>query len=136
MVSNEIQVRVRYAETDQMGIVYYANYAVYFEIGRTELMRNYGFPYRSLEAQGIILPVVSLSINYKNSARYDDLLTVRTSIRQKPGVKVVFHYEIYNQHNTLLVEGSTALAFVDTHSRRPRKAPEALINAIAPHFEP
>ncbi len=96
---NDISFRVRYGETDQMGVVYHGNYPQYLEMGRVEWLRVLGISYKKMEEKGIILPVISLHINYKKSAVYDDLLTVRTIIRKKPMVKIEFDYEIINQNN-------------------------------------
>ena len=102
MNKNETQIRVRYGETDQMGVVYHANYASYFEVGRTEWLRQYGITYKSMEENGIMLPVVSLSIKYKNSARYDDLLTLKTSLKKTPMASIEFDYELLNDKSELL----------------------------------
>ncbi len=93
---HQFNVRVRYAETDQMGVVYHGNYAEYFEMGRVEWLRNLGVSYAEMEKQGVMLPVVNLTMNYKKPARYDDLLTVRTILKKQQGVKIEFDYEIYN----------------------------------------
>lgn len=133
MFSHEIQVRVRYGETDQMGYVYYGDYAEYFEVGRVEALRSLGFPYKRLEEDGVMLPVRELHTTYHQPARYDDLLTLRTSIAVLPSVRIVFGYELHNEAGVLLCEASTTLVFVDSTTMRPRRAPEALIEAMA-HF--
>jgi len=94
MKSHQIQVRVRYSETDQMGVVYHGNYIPYFEIGRVEWLRDKGISYKSLEDNGIALPIVSMTLNYKKPARYDDLLTVKTKLRKHSSVKIEFDCEI------------------------------------------
>lgn len=109
----DIKVRVRYAETDQMGVVYHGNYAQYFEMGRVEWLRNLGVSYKWMEDNGVMLPVVSLQMNYKKPARYDDLLTVRTILKSQTSVKIEFDYEIYNEKNELLTTGYSMLVFVD-----------------------
>ncbi|MES2485035.1 MAG: thioesterase family protein [Bacteroidota bacterium] len=123
-VKNEFNVRVRYAETDQMGVVYHGNYAQYFEMGRVEWLRNLGVSYADMEKDGIMLPVVSLTMNYKKPARYDDLLTVRTILKKQAGVKIEFDYEIYNENNELLTTGYSMLVFVDMKTGRPVSPPE------------
>jgi acyl-CoA thioester hydrolase len=133
MFTHDAPARVRYAETDQMGYVYYGRYAELFEVGRVEAMRALGFPYRALEAEGIMLPVAELSIRYRRPARYDDLLTIRTSITHPPTARIVFRYELLRD-DELLCEGETTLVFVDGADMRPRRAPEALIGALAPYF--
>jgi acyl-CoA thioester hydrolase len=119
MKEYQFQVRVRYAETDQMGVVYHGNYAQYFEMGRVEWLRNMGVSYKWMEENGVMLPVVSLSMNYKKPARYDDLLTVKTILKRQTTVKIEFDYEIYNENSELLTTGYSMLVFVDMKSGRP-----------------
>lgn len=121
---HEFKVRVRYAETDQMGVVYHGNYAQYFEMGRVEWLRNLGLSYSVMEKQGVMLPVVSLTMNYKKPARYDDLLTVRTIFKKQEGVKIEFDYEIYNEAAELLTIGNSILVFVDMKTGRPVTPPD------------
>lgn len=119
MREHQLQVRVRYAETDQMGVVYHGNYAQYFEMGRVEWLRNLGVSYKWMEDNGVMLPVVNLSMNYKRPAKYDDLLTVKTILKSQTGVKIEFDYEIYNEKNELLTTGYSMLVFVDMKTGRP-----------------
>jgi len=126
MDKHQIQVRVRYSETDQMGVVYHGNYAPYFEMGRVEWLRNKGISYRSMEESGVMLPVVSLTMNYKKPARYDDLLTITTILKSQTSVKIEFDYEIHNEHNELLTTGNSTLVFVDMKTGRPTAPPEYL----------
>jgi len=121
---HEFKVRVRYAETDQMGVVYHGNYAQYFEMGRVEWLRNLGLSYKFMEENGIMLPVVSLTLNYKKPARYDDLLTVRTILKKQESVKIEFDYEIYNEGGELLTIGNSVLVFVDMKTGRPVTPPD------------
>ncbi|WP_116789122.1 acyl-CoA thioesterase [Flavobacterium psychrotrophum] len=121
---HEFKVRVRYAETDQMGVVYHGNYAQYFEMGRVEWLRNLGISYKSMEEAGIMLPVVSLTMNYKKPARYDDLLSVKTILKKQDGVKIEFDYEIYNEKQELLTTGYSMLVFVDMKTGRPTSPPQ------------
>lgn len=130
MHKNETKIRVRYGETDQMGVVYHANYATYFEVGRTEWLRQYGITYKSMEDSGIMLPVISLSIDYKNSAKYDDLLTVKTSIKKLPTVRIEFDYELINESGQLLATGNTVLVFMDMERNRPTRCPEYLTDKL------
>ena len=130
MKINEIQVRVRYAETDQMAVVYHGNYAQYFEMGRVEWLRNLGVSYKSMEDNGVMLPVVSLSMNYKKPARYDDLLTIRTIFKSQTSVRIEFDYEILNQNNQLLTTGNSTLVFVDMKSGRPMAPPQYIIEKL------
>ncbi|RRJ90622.1 acyl-CoA thioesterase [Paenimyroides tangerinum] len=120
----DIEVRVRYAETDQMGVVYHANYAQYFEIGRVEWLRNQGISYKWMEENGIMLPVVSLTMNYKKPAKYDDILTVTTILKSQTSVKIEFDYEIRNQEGELLTTGYSMLVFIDMKSGRPTLPPD------------
>ncbi|HAF31235.1 MAG TPA: thioesterase [Bacteroidales bacterium] len=134
MYTSETKIRVRYGETDKMGYVYYGVYPLYYEVGRTELMRNFNYAYKKIEDMGIILPVKSLEVKYHKAAVYDDLLTIRTTIKEMPGIRITFYYEVLNENNELLNEGTTMLIFVDEKSRRPRKAPEELIEQLKPYF--
>ena len=120
----QFKVRVRYAETDQMGVVYHGNYAQYFEMGRVEWLRNLGISYKWMEENGIMLPVVSLTMNYKKPARYDDELRVKTILKSQTSVKIEFDYEIYNQKDELLTTGNSVLVFVDMKTGRPTLPPE------------
>ena len=124
MKEHEYKVRVRYSETDQMGVVYHGNYAQYFEMGRVEWLRNLGVSYKWMEETGIMLPVVSLNINYKKPARYDDLITVKTIFKSQTSVKIEFDYEIYNEKKELLTIASSVLVFVDMKTSRPTLPPE------------
>jgi len=127
---HEFKVRVRYAETDQMGVVYHGNYAQYLEMGRVEWLRNLGLSYSVMEKNGTMLPVVSLTINYKKPARYDDLLRVRTIFKKQDGVKIEFDYEIYNEADELLTTGYSLLVFVDMKTGRPTLPPEYIIENL------
>jgi len=130
MQQHKINLRVRYAETDQMGVVYHGNYAQYFEMGRVEWLRNKGVSYKELEEGGIMLPVVSLSMNYKKPARYDEELTVVTKLKFLGGVKIEFDYEILNERGELLTTAHTVLVFVDMRTKRPVPVPEYLEKLI------
>ena len=127
---NETKIRVRYGETDQMGVVYHANYAVYFEVGRTEWLRELGLSYSGMEADGIMLPVISLTINYKNSARYDDVLKVKTKLKNRPTASIEFEYELRNESNVLLATGSTILAFINVEKNRPTRCPKYILDKL------
>ncbi|WOD43664.1 acyl-CoA thioesterase [Hwangdonia lutea] len=130
MKIDEIQIRVRYGETDQMGIVYYGNYALYLEEGRTEWLRKFGLTYKSMEENGIMLPVVSLCINYKKSAGYDELINVKTQLKKIPTAKIEFEYEITNEKGEILTTAETILVFVDAKTGKPIKAPQYLLDAL------
>ncbi len=126
MYSHEVQIRVCYADTDQMGYVYYGNYARYYEIARVEALRNLGFSYKELEASGIMMPVYEHTSRYRQPARYDDLLTVKAIIRALPRVRIVFEYEIYNEQHMLLNTGVTTLVFINQRTNKPCMAPDSL----------
>ena len=126
----ESKIRVRYAEADRMGYVYYGNYAMYFETARTEMLRSFGFSYREWEDSGIILPVRELQIRYHAPAYYDDLLTIRTILKEKPLVRITFHHEVLNEKGEKTCTGSVVLVFVDSKTRRPIRAPEFFLKAL------
>jgi acyl-CoA thioester hydrolase len=116
MLSGEITIRVRYAETDRMGLLHHANYLVYFEQGRTELLRSLGLAYRDLEDQGYLLVLTRAEVRYRRPARYDDQLTLRTTVLRTTLVKVVHRYEVFKD-GELLAEGETTLGCVDREGR-------------------
>lgn len=128
-------IRVRYYDTDQMGIVYYGNYARFYEIGRVEALRNLGLSYKEIEETGISMPVYDLTSRFIRPAKYDDVLTIRVTIPQVPKTRLMFDYEIYNQHGQLLNTGQTTLVFVRTETGRPCSAPMDLIEATKPFFD-
>lgn len=127
----DYNVRVRYAETDKMGVVYHGNYAQYFEIGRVEWLRNLGISYKKMEELGVMLPVVSLTMNYKKSAYYDDDLTIRTIFKKLTSVKIEFDYELYNEKEELLTTGNSTLVFVNMETGRPMAAPDYVVDKIS-----
>lgn len=135
MIETETQIRVRYADTDMMAVVYHANYANYFEIARTECFRQIGLPYADIEKAGIRLPVIDLHLKYIRPAVYDDLLTVKVTVREMPTVKITFHYEIFNQRNELLVTGESTLVFTNLQTGRPMRMPENLEQSLKKFFE-
>ena len=126
MYISETQIRVRYAETDQMGYVYYGNYPAYFEVGRTEALRQLGTSYFKMEEMGVMMPVASLSLKYHKPAKYDDLLTIKTIIKEVPKMRMHFFYEIYNEGGTLLNTGESVLAFISNERQRPIPCPDWL----------
>jgi acyl-CoA thioester hydrolase len=134
MISSTAEIRVRYAETDQMGYVYYGNYAQYFEVARVEMLRGLGFSYKALEEQGVMLPVMDFSIRYKQPALYDDVLTVRTEIREMPAARMKFNYQTFNEAGQLLNEAETTLVFVHRATGRPCRAPREMLSAMKSYF--
>ena len=130
MYSHQVEIRVRYSETDQMGVVYHGNYIPYFEIGRVEWLRNKGISYKSLEESGIALPIVSMTLNYKKSARYDDLLTVKTTFKKQSSVKIEFDCEIWNEKNELLTTAHFILVFLNLKTGRPMAPPQYILDVL------
>jgi acyl-CoA thioester hydrolase len=135
MYTTEFQIRVRYAETDQMNVVYHANYATYFEVARTESIRNLGFTYREMEAMGVEMPVVDIHMRYLRPAHYDDLLTVRTQLRSLPEKhEIVFHQEIFNERKKMITSGKVTLYFLDKTSKKRTVLPEILREKLSSYF--
>jgi acyl-CoA thioester hydrolase len=131
MISTTISVRVRYGETDKMGVVYHGNYAAYCEVARVEFFREMGLPYAELEESGIMLPVVELYFRYFKSAFYDEILDIETTLTEIPkSVRMRFEYKIYNQKKELLTEAFSVLAFVDIETRKPVKCPDYMIEKL------
>ncbi len=134
MFKSETQIRVRYGETDQMGFVYYGNYPLYFEVARGEGLRNAGFTYRMMEESGIGMPVTQININYKRPAKYDDLITVKTTINELPTSKIIFNHEVYNEQNKLLTTAQLILVFINIATKRPTRCPQILTEKLQPYF--
>lgn len=134
MYQTDVFIRVRYGETDQMGFVYYGNYASYYEVARVEGLRQLGVHYRDVEANGIMMPVLENHSTFIAPARYDDLLRIELSIREKPGVRIRFHYRIFNESDSLIHEGETLLAWVDMRSGKPCRPPEVFRACLEPYF--
>jgi acyl-CoA thioester hydrolase len=136
MFSSDTHIRVRYAETDQMGVVYHANYFPYFESARTESIRQLGFTYADMERMGVIMPVVDVHCRYLRPARYDDLLTIRTIVKELPvHHKIEFHHEVYNETEELLATGKITLYFMEAKTMKRTTMPAALMDKIKPYFE-
>lgn len=133
MVINSTTVRVRYSETDQMGYVYYGNYAAYYEVGRVETLRKLGINYRDTEMEGVMLPVVDYKIRYFKPAHYDDELTIVTSLKKMPTSAVTFHFETYRDE-VLLNSGEVTLVFVSTETKRPVRCPEKIAAILRTYF--
>ncbi|MCI2229701.1 acyl-CoA thioesterase [Polaribacter sp. MSW13] len=130
MKKSSTKTRVRYSETDQMGVVYHGNYAQFFELGRTEWLRSLGVTYKDMETSGIMLPVISLNCNFIKSALYDDILTIHTFLRKKPMVKIEFDYEILNQNDELICTGNSVLAFMNMNTLKPARCPDYLLKSL------
>jgi acyl-CoA thioester hydrolase len=135
MFSSSTQIRVRYAETDQMGVVYHSNYFPYFESARAEAIRELGLTYADMEKSGIVMPVVDVHCRYLRSARYDDLLTIKTMLKELPvHHKIEFHHEVYNQKDELLVVARIILYFVEAGTMKRSVMPARLKDRLAPFF--
>lgn len=127
MFTSETRIRVRYAETDQMNVVYYGNYAQYFEVGRAESIRQLGFTYKDMEAMGVIMPVVEMHCRYVRAAQYDDLLTVKTTLKELPaGHRIEFYQEVFNEAGKLLTSGRVVLYFMKVNGMEKTTMPEQL----------
>ena len=135
MYEFDTNIRVRYAETDRMDVVYYGNYAQFFEVGRVETLRSLGISYKDIEDMGIILPVVELHIKYLRPAKYDDLLTVKTIIKEWPADhKIQFHQEVYNESGKLLTIGKVKLYFMDNQLKNKAEMPAKMKEKLLPYF--
>jgi acyl-CoA thioester hydrolase len=136
MFTHETQVRVRYGETDQMGYLYYGNYALYYEVGRAEMLRSLGLTYREMESSsGIMMPVMSLQMRYVRPALYDELITIRTTLRELPTSTITFHHELFNEKKKLLNGGCVKLCFVDMVTNKSVASPQYLTDKLAAFFE-
>lgn len=130
MIKFSTKIRVRYGETDQMGVVYHGNYTQYFETARTEWLRSLGVTYKDMEKKGTQLPVISLNFNFIKPAYYDEVLTVCVMLKKPPLVKIVFDYEIYNESNELITTGGSTLAFMDTKTNKPVGCPKIILDKL------
>lgn len=124
------KMRVRYGETDQMGVAYYGNYAQYFEVGRVEALRAIGMTYRSMEERGVMLPVSEFCVKYLASAKYDDEITVETTITSVQGARIRFEYQLFNEENKCLAKAHTVLVFVNKETMRPMGAPDDFLRIL------
>jgi acyl-CoA thioester hydrolase len=134
MFSHKTRIRVRYAETDQMGVVYYGNYPQYFEVARVEALRSLGVSYRQIEEAGVMLPVRKLEVRYKGGALYDEELTLVTDIFEMPNTRINFSHKIYNSKEVLITTGNVELVFVDKTSKKPCACPSYLEKLFIPYF--
>ncbi len=130
LITSKTLLKVRYSETDQMGVVYHGNYAQYLELARIDWLSQLGVSYKSMEENGVMLPVFTLDFKFKKSAFFDDELIVKTLLRKIPTAKIVFDYEIFNKNNELLTTASTTLVFVDSKTRKPIPCPSYLLEKI------
>lgn len=135
MYQAETQIRVRYAETDQMSYVYYGNYAMYFEVARVEAMRSIGFSYKEMEDEGVMMPVLESHFRYLKPGKYDELLTIKTTIPSFPSARIRFEYQVFNMQEELITEGWTILTFLKKDSHRPTRPPHNLLALLKPYFQ-
>lgn len=135
MYTHQTKIRVRYSETDQMGYVYNGNYATYYEIGRTEMMRSLGMNYKKMEESGVMLPLLDLKCKFIKPAYYDQELTLKTMVKELPGVRMTFDYEIYNEAEELINIGSTTLVFFDMEKKRPCHPPTYFMDNVTQYFQ-
>jgi acyl-CoA thioester hydrolase len=135
MYQSETSIRVRYAETDQMGYVYYGNYAMYYEVARVESFRQLGLNYKTLEEHGVLMPVLEHYTKFLAPARYDQLLRIVTYIKEKPGIRITFEYEIYNEEGECINNGVTTLVFIDKQSGRPIRRPQVMADLLEQYFK-
>ena len=130
----ETKIRVRYADTDQMGYMYYGNYAAFYEVARTEMLRSLGMTYQSMEKDGVMMPVLEMKSKYFKPALYDEEITVKVSVKNKPSVRILFDYELFNHKNELINIGETTLVFVDIAKNKPCLPPKNFADKIAIYF--
>ncbi len=124
------KIRVRYAETDQMGVVHHGNYAQYLELARIEWMEQFGISYKNMEKNGIMLPVYEMNFKFKKPAHFDDILSIETGLREEPSVRLIFDYKIRNQDGKLLTTATTTLVFMNAKTKQPISCPENILKAI------
>ena len=129
-ITSRVQYRVLYADTDMMGVVYYGNYGMLYEMGRTEMIREMGMPYIELEHSGIVMPVFSVESKYRNVLKYDELITIETTIKELPAVRMEFFHTIFNEDGRLAHEAKVVLVFMDMRSSRPVRAPQQLVDLL------
>jgi len=135
MFTHTTKVRVRYGETDQMGYMYYGNYAEFFEVGRVEMLRSLGLTYRWMEEVGIMMPVLEMKCKYLKPALYDEEISIKVTMERMPGVKIHFKYELFNEKEELIHVGETLLAFIDMKRNRPSLPPQEFLDQVKPYFE-
>jgi acyl-CoA thioester hydrolase len=135
MFEHATKIRVRYGETDQMGYMYYGNYAEFYEVGRVEMLRSLGLTYKGMEESGIMMPVLELNCKYLKPALYDEEITVKVIMDEKPRIKINFKYELYNEREELINTGETTLVFINMKTSRPCHAPQEFMDKLKPFFQ-
>lgn len=134
MITSENEIQIRYDEVDKMGYVYHGNYAKYYHISRTELMRDIGFCDKELEKYNIIMPIIELNIKYIKPIYYDDIITIKTTLQKIPSVRMSFDHEVRNASDEIINRATSTAVFVDMKTRLPMKAPEFIISKLKKHF--
>ena len=130
MISFETKIRVEYHHTDQMGVVHHSNYVKFFEVARTEWLRAMGITYAEMERRGVMMPIVDVAVKYRNPALYDELISVTAFVDEAPMARMTFRYEVRGEDGREIATGSTTLGFIDSHTRRPQRAPQWLLEVI------
>jgi acyl-CoA thioester hydrolase len=135
MFSHSTKLRVRYAETDQMGYMYYGNYAAFYEVGRVEMLRSLGMTYKSMEESGIMMPVLDLKCKFIKPALYDQQITVRVHMAKMPSVRIHFTYQLFNEDEELINEGETTLVFIDIKRNKPCLPSAEFLERLQQYFD-
>jgi acyl-CoA thioester hydrolase len=135
MFEHSTKIRVRYGETDQMGYMYYGNYAEFYEVGRVEMLRSLGLTYSGMEESGIMMPVLEMNCKYLKPALYDEEIAVRVIMDKMPGIRIHFRYELFNEKSELINTGSTLLVFVNMNTNRPCLPSQEFLDKLKPFFE-
>lgn len=130
MKKHQTYVKVRYSETDQMGVVHHGNYAQYLEIARLEWLDRLGVSYKTMEEQGVMLPVYEMEFKFIKPAKFDDILRIETNLNNVPGVRIEFKYAVFNQENELITTATTVLVFMDSKTKRPIRCPEYVLDKL------
>ena len=130
MITSENKIQIRYDEVDKMGYVYHGNYAKFFHISRTELLRKIGFSDKELEAKNILLPVIEMNIKYLKPVFYDDVITIKTFLQKIPSSRMQFKHEVFNANNQVINQAESTVVFVDMHTRKPMKVPDFIVEKI------
>jgi acyl-CoA thioester hydrolase len=129
-IQGKMQYRVIYGDTDQMGVVYYGNYGRFYEMGRSEMIRELGFPYAELEEMGVVMPVYSVEAKYRKVITYDELITIETTVKEMPTAKMKFHHRIFNEDGTLAHEATVVLVFMNMETKKLIRVPKVLLDVI------
>lgn len=135
MFTFQNQIRIRYADTDQMGYMYYGNYAAFYEVARTEMLRSTGITYKELEEMGVMMPVIELNCKFIKPAFYDEVITIHTVIRELPSVRINFEHELFNEKGELINKGVAKLVFVNMKTKKPCLPPQIFQDKLLPYFE-